>query len=118
MKSKVQELAQQVDRFTFALTEYGYRDEEFHCLYLLVDSLKLDSLYETVAKMFPQIQGEHFQQMPHLSVLYGAFSANDKRQMIATNTQAALDFNVDSLDLYLTNNPIGSWQLIESFTLG
>lgn len=117
IEQKIEVLADKNGAFPLALTGYGYKDETYRCLYLLADAPQLRELYTTATDLFPQVKGEHFQAMPHLSVLYGDFSEADKRALIEEHPIQPLDVAVDSLDLYLTNDPVDSWRLIRSFPL-
>ena len=117
VKGQVRACANALESFTVRLTEYGYLDEEFRCLYLMAQSAALPAVYAQAAGMFPQIHSEHFQAMPHLSVLYGNYPASTKQAIIAENPLPTLTFTVDALDLYLTNSPTENWQLAQSFPL-
>jgi 2'-5' RNA ligase len=109
--------AERLGPFLIKLTDYGYLDEEFRSLYLLAEGPELESAYESVSECFPQVSDEHFQAMPHMSVLYGNHPEKLKRQIIASNPLSPVEFTVKSIDLYLTNGPAEEWQLTQSFPL-
>jgi 2'-5' RNA ligase len=113
----VKQCAEELDPFTIKTTSYGYLAEEFRCLYLLAESPQLQSVYGKMASQFPQVSEEHFQGMPHLSVLYGNYPEETKKQIIAANPIHPTEFVVDTFDLYLTNNSIKDWQAVHSFPL-
>lgn len=92
-------------------------EEEFRCLYLLAAGEGLQSAYMALATQFPQIRDQHFQAMPHMSVLYGNYLQATKDRIIDANPLIQTEFVVDSFDLYLTHNPIESWRLAHSFPL-
>lgn len=118
LKVQVKRYVEQMRRFTIEFTGYGYLDEEFRSLYLLVaQSQELQLAYEMAVRLFPQVNNEHFRQMPHLSVLYGNYSAETKQQIIESHPSPVNEFLVESVDLYLTNNPVEDWQLIQAFPL-
>lgn len=119
---KVQEniatLAHQIGSFSVSLTQYSYMNEEFRCLYLLAEQTpELDAVYQAAAKLFPQVNDEHFRAMPHLSVMYGNLPETIKQKLIAQHPFEPTTFTVDSFDLYLTNDPVSSWQLESSTPL-
>ena len=117
VKRRIKQSAGQIRPFTVSLTGYGYMEEEFRSLYLLADGEGLRVAYEALAAQFPKVSDEHFQAMPHISVLYGQFPQDLKNEIIAANPLAVTEFTVDAFDLYLTNNPVESWRLLQSFPL-
>jgi len=118
LKARVTALAEQVGKFTLTLSTFGYKDEEFRCLYLLTEAPELQSVYDKAAEQFPQVNDEHFRQMPHLSVLYGNFPAVTKKDIIAKNSSLLpIQFEVESFDLCLTNDPVEAWKQERVFPL-
>lgn len=107
---KVELLAEQLGRFKIAFNRYEYLDEEFRCLFLPALSEDIHKVYESAANLFPQVAEEHFKAMPHLSVLYGNFPKETKQEIINEHPIETIEFAVDSLELYLTNDPISSWE--------
>lgn len=116
--SQVAALAAQVQPFTVTLTGYGYKDEEFRCLYLLAEAPEFAALYGAATELFPQVATEHFAGMPHISVLYGNFDEATKNGIIETHPITPITFTVTSLELWHTNNPVESWELTRSFPIG
>jgi 2'-5' RNA ligase len=114
---RVKQYTRRLSPFTVKITGYGYLTEEFRCLYLLAESPQLQSVYESISAQFPQVSSEHFQAMPHISVLYGKYPEEIKKEIIASNPLPPLEFTVDAFDIYLTNNPIKDWQLVQSLPL-
>lgn len=117
LKARVGQCAERMNRFVVQLTEYGYLEEEFRSLYLLARSPEFPSVYEQASQVFPQVNHEHFRKMPHLSVLYGHYSSETKKQTIYSNPLPTIEFAVESLDLYMTNNPVEDWRLVQAFPL-
>jgi 2'-5' RNA ligase len=117
IKEQIESLTKQLGSFTVRLADYGYMDEEFRSLYLLAHSSDLANFYDTTSTIFPQVNSEHFKPMPHLSIMYGMYRDDTKQQIISDNPIGPIEFEVDSLDLYLTNDPVTSWKLEQSFEL-
>lgn len=115
VKTRLDNLSKQLKRFTVTVADYGHKDEESRSLYLHAHAPELPNLYDQAAKVFPQIANEHFRQMPHLSVLYGNFPEVTKMQVIAGNPVQPAVFEVNSIDLYKTDNPIERWQPVQAF---
>jgi|GEM_PF-1732374 len=115
--NRIKRCADQIGSFAIKLTGYGYMEEEFRSLYLLAEGEGLLIAYQNLLAQFPQVSDEHFQTMPHMSVLYGKYHQDLKDEIIATNPLALTEFVVNDFDLYLTNNPVEDWQLSQSFRL-
>ena len=111
VKRKIARLASSIKPFMVTLSEYGYKDEEYRSLYLHAVSPELDELYQKAAEYFPQVNDEHFRSMPHLSVLYGNFTSDQKEQIIFDNPVEVGEFKIDTLDLVLTDGAAPSWKL-------
>lgn len=110
VKQSIERIARSIGSFGITLSGYGYKDEEFRCLYLFAHAPELAELYEAAATEFPQVTTEHFSSMPHMSVLYGDFSEPEKLAMITHLPDEPIEFKVESLDLYLTNGDVSTWQ--------
>ena len=111
VKQTIERVARSLGSFTITLSGYGYKDEEFRCLYLLAHAPELAELYAVASHEFPQIATEHFSGMPHMSILYGNFVEEKKLTMINELPTEPIDFKVESLDLYLTNGDVPTWKL-------
>lgn len=116
-KRKVEELASEVGKFTISMTGYGFMDEEYRCLYLLASSPRLSKVFERASIQFPQVNDEHFSKMPHLSLLYGHYSVDEKREIIASNPLLPVTFEIGSLDLFATSGSANDWHEIFSVEL-
>lgn len=116
-KEKIEKLSKNIHKFKVTLFEYGYLNEEFRSLFLIARSDQLSNVYTEAAKLFPQMRKEPFQELPHLSVLYGKYDQAIKSNIIAANPLNIIEIEVESFDLYLTNNSVPTWQLEEQFLL-
>jgi len=117
IKHRIEALAANLRSFKVTLDQYGYLDEDYRCLYLLAYSEQFKFIYSQAAEFFPEVNNQHFKQMPHLSVLYGHFPTSLKDQIINENKLEPLEFMVNALDLFLANDPISSWQKNSGFSL-
>lgn len=116
LDTRITQLAQSIGHFSITLATYGYTDEEFRCLFLKAqDNPAIDEAYKTATQFFPQVQQEHFRALPHLSILYGHYTAAQKEIAIRTLPSEPTTFEVTSIDLYKTNSPISSWQLQKTY---
>ncbi len=116
-KKRVEELAGKVDRFTLTLEGYGYKDEERRSLYLLANAVQLEFVFEEAAKLFPQVNSEHFRTVPHLSILYGNYPEALKQQIINEDPMFRAECSIESFDLYNTAGPISEWRPEQTFLL-
>ncbi len=114
VRHNIADFVKRIKPLKITLTSYGYKDEEFRCLYLLAEGNGVVELYRTANEVFPQVAREHFAALPHISVLYGSHDEATKKEIIAENAITPLTFTLDSCDLYFTNNPVESWKLILS----
>jgi 2'-5' RNA ligase len=119
-QQKIAELAKCIGRFSITLGQCGYTGEEFRCLYRFAEAPELADIYAKAREVYPQVAGQHFAAMPHVSLLYGTgerFSSEAKANTVRRLDLKNLTFEADSLDLYTTNAPIESWNRVESFPL-
>lgn len=117
VQQKVTALAAEIEPFEASVTDYGFRDEEFRSLYLLARSAAFPAVYDQATASFPQVADEHFRSMPHLSVLYGHYSEEVKRKIIANNPLPELSFQVQSIDICASDGPASDWQIVDRIPL-
>ncbi|HET8991611.1 MAG TPA: 2'-5' RNA ligase family protein [Candidatus Saccharimonadales bacterium] len=117
LSARISKVAQSLGPFTVTLSEYGYKNEEHRCLYLLAEPASLTNIYSSLSESFPQVKNEHFEAMPHLSVLYGHYPESTKQQIIADNPYSPKSFEVSELSLFLTNGSADNWRLVQEFSL-
>lgn len=115
--SKTQELASLIHPFPIQLTTIAYTDSYYRALFVKVDhSTEILTTYQQARKLFSSHQKTGY--MPHLSLLYGIFPIEIKKEIIKeigetfTNT-----FEADTLYLYLTEGAASDWQGIRAFSL-
>jgi 2'-5' RNA ligase len=117
VKQSIEELAQGIGSFSVSLAKFGMLDEEKRSLFLHAESEGFEMAYTRAASVFPGANVERFKSMPHLSVLYGMYPSAVKEEIIAENPLSAIEFNVDSFDLYRTNSDKATWKLEQEFPL-
>jgi 2'-5' RNA ligase len=118
--SKIRTLAESISPFRIRLTSQPvYLDEYFRCLFL--EAQETPGLMDTFSKVSEAFgyDGEPF--YPHLSLAYGDFPINTKREMIRKLGEISeIEFEARHLSLVHASGemPISSWKVIEWFSLG
>ncbi len=115
--SQAQQLASRLRPFQVTLTTVDYLDVYFRCLFLRAEETPaLLQANRAARSIFHREQDPKF--MPHLSLLYGNFAVETKKQMIESIGQ---DFNktfsVNSLHLLSTNGEPKDWYEVKEFRL-
>lgn len=114
--TKMQDLALQIHPFTIKLTVSDYTDYYYRALFIRVEpSVDVLTAHQKAQKIFPGIEADY---MPHLSLLYGNFSVETKKQMIEKIGNKFTDvFEANTLHLYLTNGDVSTWHEIKEIPL-
>lgn len=117
MISHAQALASLIHPFLAKLIDITYTDYYYRALFARVEpSAELLAAYRRVLEIFPDIQKADY--MPHLSLLYGDFFLETKKEMIEKIGASFLDeFEVDTLHLYLTEGAVSTWESKGTFPL-
>lgn len=119
-KSMVRGLAEGLAPFRVHLaSEVEYLDEYFRCLFLRVR--KTPELMETFSEASEIFSYEGDPYFPHLSLAYGEFPIQTKREMIRElGAIPKVEFEARSIHLVhaSTEMPIANWKVIERFPLG
>jgi 2'-5' RNA ligase len=115
--SKTQELASLLHPFPIQLTTIAYTDSYYRALFVKVDpSTEVLEAYQQARKLFPDSQKTGYR--PHLSLLYGDFSAETKKEIIKEIGENFTDeFEANTLYLYLTEGTASDWQRMKAFPL-
>ena len=114
---KAQEVASLIHPYTINLTNVDYTDYYYRALFVRVEpSADVLAAYQEARKIFPSNQEPDY--MPHLSLLYGDFSVEIKKQIITKIGDSFTDeFEANTLHLYLTEGNVSDWQKISTFPL-
>lgn len=114
---KAQELASLIHPSLIQLTTIASTDSYYRALFVKVEpSTEVLSAYQQARRLFPDNQKTGY--MPHLSLLYGDFSVETKKEIIKkTGESFTEEFEADTLHLYLTEGAASDWQRIRTFPL-
>ncbi|KND49560.1 MAG: hypothetical protein AB203_00565 [Parcubacteria bacterium C7867-008] len=101
------------------LTIAGVRTEDrfFRALYLIVkESGALSDMHMNASIAFKTEVSEY---LPHLSLLYGNYSDEQKKPMVhLLSPLEGMEFQIVKLDLYKTEGEVEAWKKMASFPLG
>jgi 2'-5' RNA ligase len=115
---KAREVAMAISPFSLALAQLDYTDAYYRSLFVRVEpSPALLAAHREAMKIFSSVPDGSY--MPHLSLLYGTFSAALKQRVIAEigHTWSCV-CAVSSLHLYLTEGDAATWREVSEVSLG
>lgn len=117
MISRSQELASLIHPFPVKLIDIAHTDYYYRALFARVEpSAELLAAYQRALEIFPDSHRADY--MPHLSLIYGDFFLETKKEMIEKIGASFLDeFEVDTLHLYLTEGAVSTWESKGTFPL-
>jgi 2'-5' RNA ligase len=117
MISKAQAVATQSQPCAIKLMHINYTNEYYKSLFVEVEpAAALLATYQAARKVFPDSQATSY--APHLSLLYGNFSVDTKKQIINEIGDTLPDeFEARTLYLYLTDGDANTWHKIREFPL-
>ena len=100
--AKTTGLALEIEPFEVQLTTADYRNEYYRCLYVkAVPTNALREAHRLARRLFEPASGDEY--MPHLSLLYGDFNAQEKEKILAEiGRRFDAAFRVTRLALYAT----------------
>lgn len=113
---KTEELSKMLKPLTVHLGRASYLDEFFRSLFILVERTpELMDACET-ARMLFGISEDDF--VPHMSLVYGNFSAEEKERMIKqTGREFNIKFTADKIHFVFNNEQQLKWPEIAAFPL-
>lgn len=117
MIERTQQLASRIHPFQVTLTTVDYLDVYFRCLFLRAEETPALLQANQVARtIFHREQEPRF--MPHLSLLYGNFDVETKKQMIETiGREFRRTFPVTVLHLFSTTGETKEWYRVQEFEI-
>jgi 2'-5' RNA ligase len=115
LEKKAEKLVSELSEFTVYLTEPDFRDSYYQCLYYKVKATRqLISVYETAFEIFcPAKKIEPF--FPHLSLLYGNITQNEKQEISKNFKSNLFKFNVQSIYLVSIDGDSEDWKIVKEF---
>jgi 2'-5' RNA ligase len=110
-------VAEALHPFVIRLGPIDFLDEYFRCLFVrTLLSEPQRRAYQAACRVFGCLHKKKF--MPHLSLLYGNFTPDVKREIIAEiGPRLDVQFRARSVDLYRTHGEPRNWRRIASFNL-
>ncbi len=113
---KARQIAKAIPPLTITLSEIGYEASYYRALYYAVDLTDaLSSAYEIATALFCGAEGLY---RPHLSLLYGRYSAGRKAATIKKcRPKSGGSFRVTHLHLFRTTGPVKTWMRVTGFPL-
>ncbi|GHO41965.1 2'-5' RNA ligase family protein [Ktedonospora formicarum] len=114
---KAKELASLLHPYHLQLANVDYTDLYYRTLVVRIEaSEEVMSAYQRAKSLFPNVTKPEY--MPHLSLLYGDFSVETKKEIISMIGESFTDtFEATTLYLYRTQGPVSDWQRIGAFPL-
>ncbi len=110
MKALLNTLAASVSPFELTLNKAGYRDTFYQSLFIYVQKDKvLNELRRRSCRLFDYSEPNSY--TPHLSLLYGKLSRNEKERILNTiGREFYIPFSVKSLVLMRTDGEPHHWK--------
>mmetsp|Transcript_61166 Transcript_61166/g.68492 ORF Transcript_61166/g.68492 Transcript_61166/m.68492 type:complete len:210 (+) Transcript_61166:128-757(+) len=116
-------LAAELAPFTFEFDDISYRDAYFQCVYTRLKRTEAVVLANDIARnFFPERQSDP-EYMPHLSLVYGDFDEETKRNQIVPKLKKADHDSqltllpVDSFEVWSTQGDVKEWYKVETIPL-
>ncbi len=113
--NKTRHLASTINPFKVKLNVIDYLEEYFRCLFVRAEETDdLVNLSNRAREIFNRQSDPKY--MPHLSLLYGNFSAEIKKNIIKKiGSKFEEKFKVKSLNLFSSEEDISKWHRIKEF---
>ncbi len=117
LSSQTQQLASRTRKFEITLAKIDYLDEYFRCLFVQAEETPaLGEAIRTARIIFHREQDAKF--MPHLSLMYGSFNAETKKQIVqAVGREFSRGFPVKSVHLFSTKGEPKDWYPVQEFEI-
>lgn len=114
IRAKTSELARTYSSFAVTLEDVGMENVFFRALYMKVQKThELETLHIRANKAFSLSDAEAY--VPHVSLLYCNFSAEEKELVPTFALLKGISFLVDRVYLYRTEGEATEWQKVEEF---
>lgn len=115
--SRTSELASFIEPYEIKLTGTGFLDEYFRCLFVRVEeTAEVMGANSRAREVFGRYADPPY--MPHLSLMYGDFPPETKREIISgIDDDFNISFSVESIHLFSTSGGPGNWRRVKAFAL-
>lgn len=115
--SKTDQLASVVQPYRIEFSRVEYLDEYFKCLFIRVkETDAIMRANQKARKIFGRETDSQY--IPHLSLVYGDFSPQTKKEIIREiGREFNLGFDVDRIHLFSTNGKPEVWHRVKEFPL-
>ena len=122
---RTKRLASMLAPYTFELDSVSHKDKFFQSVFVkMKQSPDVMHANQVARQFFPERQSDP-EYMPHLSLLYGNFSVQQKeesivpklRQEIHAKAPVTTSFTVDSIEVWSTQGEAREWYLVETVPL-
>jgi hypothetical protein len=123
--TKTKELASNLAPFQFEFTTVSHREAFFQCVYAMFERTDEVVAANLLAREFFSETKANPPYMPHLSLIYGSFSPEQKETVIVPNLKRQIEdkapatttIHVDSIQIWCTKGNVSDWYLFESVPL-
>jgi 2'-5' RNA ligase len=114
---KTLHLAKSIKPFTVQLTDFGYRNEYFRCLFIEAElSDELTNANLKAREIFGRQDDAVY--YPHLSLMYGDINLDKKKTILSElEIDPNLRLDVKSMDMFLSQGRVEEWYRVKRFPL-
>lgn len=113
--SKAEALSKRTRPFSIRLSELDSLDEFFRCVFMRAEKTpELAKAHETARKLFSLSKDDY---LPHLSLIYGDFDEETKKNIIRSIGKLDIEFEARSIHFVFNNERNRSWPELEKFGL-
>mmetsp|Transcript_12352 Transcript_12352/g.18984 ORF Transcript_12352/g.18984 Transcript_12352/m.18984 type:complete len:193 (-) Transcript_12352:242-820(-) len=122
---RTKELAQDLAPYELELDTLGGRDAYFQCVYArLKQTPTVMQANAKARQVFPERQSDP-EYIPHLSLIYGDFTMEEKektlipelKKKLAAQKDATSSFRIDAIEVWSTQGDVKDWYLVETIPL-
>ncbi len=114
---KSEKLASEFKHLTITLESIDYQDYFFRALYVKAQkSDPLLQLHKDAKEIFKMNEVPEY--MPHMSLLYGTLSSDEKKHILSSIKIPFTEFTVKRIHLYRTTGEVSSWYKLYEFPFG
>jgi 2'-5' RNA ligase len=122
---RTRELGKQLAPYQYELDGISYRDAYFQCVYATYQRTpEVVAANELARQVFPEKQSDP-PYMPHLSLIYGDLTEEEKTKTVIPKLEKAFEqrsdythtIQVDAIQLWSTQGDVAEWYVVETIPL-